>query len=96
MKSSKIWVCISGEYSPSMAEPKTTTEKKFLNADEASQYISQWADNAAWERGVNMATAESKGYIFSVNTFSATVYDEDDMSYEFCVAHPIDYAELTR
>ena len=87
MKSSKIWVCISGEYSPSMAEPKTTTEKKFLNADEASQYISQWADNAAWERGVN---------IFSVNTFSATVYDEDDMSYEFCVAHPIDYAELTR
>ena len=96
MKGSKIWVCISGEYNPSMTEPKTTTEKTFLSADEASQYITQWADNAAWERGVNMANAETKGYHFSVNTFSAAVYDEEDMSYEFCVAHPIDYAELTR
>lgn len=96
MKNSKIWVCISGEYSPSMAEPNTTTEKIFLSANEASTYISQWADNEAWERGVNMANAETKGYHFSVNTFSAAVYDEEDMSYKFCVANPIDYAELTR
>lgn len=96
MKNRKIWVCIGGEYSFSMLEPKTTIEKTFLTADEASQYICQWADNAAWERGVNIATAEEKGFHFSVNTFSATVYDEEDMSYEFCVAHPIDYAELTR
>ena len=96
MKSSKIWVCISGEYNLSMAKPNTATEKVFLNADEASQYIRQWADNAAWERGVNMATSEAKGYHFSVNRFSAAVYDEEDMSYKFCVAHPIDYAELTR
>lgn len=95
MKGSKIWVCISGEYSFSMLEPKITTEKAFLNADETYQYIRQWVDNAAWERGVNMATAEAKGYHFSVNTFSAAVYDEEDMSFEFCVAHPINYAELT-
>lgn len=96
MKKGTIWVCISGEYSFSMLEPKTTTEKTFLTADETSEYIYQWADNAARDRGVNIATAEAKGYHFSVNAFSATVYDEEDMSYEFCVAHPIDYAELTR